>query len=67
MMSDESSRVVASVLLPVAVGGVFTIARATGHLDWSWFWVLCPIWGVGLYLALCMLGGMVAAYLEREK
>lgn len=25
---------------------VFIILKLTGNIDWSWWWVLCPLWGV---------------------
>lgn len=24
---------------------VFLVLKLTGYIDWSWWWVTCPIWG----------------------
>ena len=41
---------------------VFITLKLTGHIDWSWWWVLAPFWGpfaliaiIGL-LALIVIG-----------
>ena len=39
---------------------VFITLKLTNNIDWSWFWVTAPIWGVfGLLLA----GGLLACLL----
>jgi hypothetical protein len=25
---------------------VFLVLKLTGHIDWSWWWVTAPLWGV---------------------
>ena len=33
----------------------FIVLKLTGVIDWSWWWVLSPIWvGILLALALCV-------------
>lgn len=44
---------------------VFIVLKLIGKIDWSWWWVLSPIWGSFL-LALFVLG-MVVAVISREK
>lgn len=35
---------------------VFIILKLTGHIDWSWWWVLSPIWiGVALIVLILFL------------
>ena len=28
------------------LGVVFVILKLTGYIDWSWWWVTVPFWGV---------------------
>ena len=45
-MSDKSSGIGVTGLLGVA----FVILKLCGVIDWSWWWVTCPFWGM---LAIC--------------
>lgn len=38
---------------------VFIVLKLIGKIDWSWWWVLSPIW-IGLCIALLILGGAIA-------
>ena len=41
---------------------IFITLKLTGHIDWSWWWVLAPIWiPVALILALLATAAMVVA------
>ncbi len=33
---------------------VFVIAKLTGYITWSWWWVFSPIW-IGLLIALVVV------------
>lgn len=36
---------------------VFIILKLTGTITWSWWWVLCPLWGpIALVLAAAVVG-----------
>jgi hypothetical protein len=40
---------------------VFVIAKLTGHLDWSWWWVFAPLWGPWvLVLGFLVVAGVIA-------
>lgn len=47
------------VLIDVAITMLLASAKLTGAIDWSWFWLLSPIWGAAaiclvlLVMALC--------------
>jgi len=70
-MSDE--------IRPSAGGGigfaglltiVFIILKLTKHIDWSWWWVLAPIWiSWGIVLVLLLIVGIIvfAVYLQKGK
>ena len=35
------------------LGVLFIGLKLTGYIDWSWWWVLAPVWGpVALFLAI---------------
>lgn len=37
---------------------LFIALKLTGHVQWSWLWVLCPIW-IPVSLAVVMLLGVL--------
>lgn len=41
---------------------VFVILKLTDNIDWSWWWVLCPLWGVA---ALVFTVAFLVAILEK--
>ncbi len=40
---------------------VFIVLKLCHVIDWSWWWVLCPIWGV---LAIALVCFILAALFE---
>jgi len=46
--------------LVLAITGVFIVLRATGTVDWSWWWVLSPIVA---YVAFSIIVIVVAAFI----
>ena len=45
---------------------VFIILKLTDVIDWSWWWVLSPIW-ISLILAAVIVGGIVALGMWAER
>ena len=48
----------------IGLGGavivLFVGLKLTGHIDWSWWWVLSPAWiGLGLSLLVVMVAMLV--------
>lgn len=40
---------------------IFIFCKLTGHIDWSWLWVLSPLWiPTAILLILCMIAGVLA-------
>lgn len=40
---------------------LFVGLKLTGHIDWSWWWVLCPLWIVtALFVAVLAFCGVIA-------
>lgn len=48
--------------LNVIVFLAFFIAKIFGYINWSWLWVLCPLW-IPLVIFLCFLGFCIIGYL----
>lgn len=58
MSNNSSGGVGFSTLLTL----IFVTLKLTGNIDWSWWWVLSPIW-----ITLCLIGLLlviVAIYRE---
>lgn len=47
-----------------AVLSAMVALKAWGVIDWSWWWIFMPIWGVGLLVVA--LGCVVVAILARR-
>lgn len=62
-----------STTQPAASGGIgfcglltitFIVLKLTGFIDWSWWWVLAPLWiPIGLVLGVLIVAGLVALVL----
>lgn len=62
---------------PMSSGGIgfvglltiaFVVLKLTGHIDWSWFWVLSPIWiTVDLAILIAVVAGVVLVTATHER
>lgn len=46
---------------------VFVVLQLTGAIDWSWWWVLSPLWisaafGMAIILLVGLIAGLVAVF-----
>jgi len=49
----------------IGLGGVlfivFLILKLCNVIDWSWWWVTCPLWiGLAIFIAILVVVGLVA-------
>ena len=44
---------------------VFIVLKLIGKIDWSWWWVLSPIW-ITTILILSIIGGVFLYYLGKQ-
>lgn len=62
------SKTSSGIGLPGLLGVLFIGLKLTGYIDWSWVWVLAPLW-IPLAVVLLILGvlvvGAVAAALAK--
>ena len=43
------------------LGLIFIILKLTGHIAWSWLWVLAPVWiPLSIVVVLFMIAGVSA-------
>ena len=61
---DKNVNVNFGGVLPALLTVLFVGLKLTGHIDWSWWWVLSPIWisvllGVGFFVIAAII---VAAF-----
>ena len=39
---------------------VFLILKLTNNIDWSWWWVTCPLWiGLAIVIAVLLVTGLI--------
>ena len=39
---------------------VFLILKLTNNIDWSWWWVTCPLWiGLVIVIAVLLIIGLI--------
>jgi len=46
---------------------VFIVLKLTGYIDWSWWWVLSPIWIAASMAAVFVLLAIVIIGLGRDR
>jgi Flp pilus assembly protein TadB len=45
----------------------FVVLKLTGVIDWSWWWVLSPLWISGILLVLGICVAVVAIHLQARR
>ncbi len=46
---------------------LFVGLKLTGYIDWSWWWVLSPVWGAFVFaMAILIVAAVIVATLERK-
>lgn len=61
-MSESSSSSSSGIGFVGLLTIVFITLKLTGHIAWSWWWVLSPLWisfGIGIIIFLAVLGWMI--------
>lgn len=56
-MSDDVKYQGGAITTPLLV--VFIVLKLTGNINWSWWWVLSPIW-IPFIIALVLAFAMIA-------
>ena len=69
-MADSTKKITINLPIFSVLGLIFITLKLTGHITWSWWWVLAPFWGpVALILTAGLivgLGAMILTLLERK-
>ena len=49
---------------------VFVVLKLLGHIDWSWVWVLCPLWipwaVVGIVALIALMIAAICMVIENK-
>ena len=46
---------------------VFVVLRLTKYIDWSWWWVLAPLWvPVALVIAVVFILGVIGVIIDKR-
>lgn len=51
--------------LPVLLFLIFLVLKLTGHIDWSWWWVTAPLWGLFALAGVIGVVTIVIMYFKR--
>jgi len=46
---------VAKFGLPTVLFLIFLTLKLSGHIDWSWWWVFAPFWGIVVLVVILIL------------
>jgi hypothetical protein len=60
-MATQQGAASSGIGLGGAVFLVFLVLKLTGHIDWSWWWVTAPLWGL-FGLAFAAMASMLVFY-----
>ncbi len=59
-MSNNSSSSSSGIGFTGALTITFIILKLTHVIDWSWLWVVSPLWiGFGIFLSVVLISGLV--------
>ena len=69
-MNDNKVKVNTSInvngLFGVLLAIVFITLKLYGIINWSWVWILCPLWiGLALYIAVLLISVIAAIVLSK--
>lgn len=60
-MSEESSSAGGGISFAGLLAIVFIVLKLVGVIDWSWLWVLSPLWiGLAIALLIFVVGLIIA-------
>lgn len=66
-MADNSNASSGGISLLTVLGVVFIVLKLTHVIDWSWWWVLLPLYGpMVLAIAVLLIVGLVALVLRKK-
>ena len=69
MQNENSSGININIGFLGVLGIVFIVLKLVGVIDWSWVWVLAPLWGGAAFVGvlLLILFGLVGLHELRDK
>jgi hypothetical protein len=64
--SNNSSGMSCTGFFVVLLGVAFIIMKIVGVIEWSWVWVLAPIWIYAALVLFILVIGLIIAFWERK-
>ena len=65
-MSEKKSVNTSNISFINLLTVLFIGLKLTGHIDWSWWWVLSPLWlGLDIIMVLAILAVAIGATVKR--
>ena len=46
---------------------VFIVLKLTKAIDWSWYWIISPLWGGFVLISIILCGLVLISALSRKK
>lgn len=69
-MSDNNNSTVGGMGFASLLTILFIALKLTGYINWSWWWVLSPLWiSAGIFvliIAVCIGFALLTAFLESK-
>lgn len=66
-MGDKNSSSSSGIGFFGLLGVVFITLKLCGVIDWSWWWVLAPIWGSVLLVLVILAVAFLFFYLDMKR
>jgi hypothetical protein len=67
-MSNNSSSSSGGIGFPGLLTVLFIGLKLTGHINWSWVWILSPIWiSVSFVFAIILIYAIIAVIMQMSK
>lgn len=66
-MDNNSKKKKSSLGIVSILTIIFVILKLCGVIDWSWLWVLCPIWITLLITAIAFAVILIAGRIKKGK
>lgn len=66
-MTDTTSKASGGVGFLGLLFITFLVLKLTHVIDWSWWWICAPLWGIPAIIILLIIGCAIAVWIENIK
>jgi phosphotransferase system glucose/maltose/N-acetylglucosamine-specific IIC component len=64
-MSSNKSTGSSGISFLTLLGLIFITLKLTNYIDWSWWWVLLPIYGIVIFAVIIFIIVVIIGYLNK--